>query len=59
MKAHEKMLSYDILQEKLSALEAALSINDVPLIRLLLQEIVSDYIPSSNVVDLVHLEQNR
>jgi FlaA1/EpsC-like NDP-sugar epimerase len=59
MKAHEKMLSYDILQEKLSALEAALSINDVLLIRLLLQEIVTDYTPNSNVVDLVHLEQNR
>ena len=59
MKAHEKMLSYELLQEKLSALEAALSTNDVPLIRLLLQEIVSDYSPSTNVVDLVHLEQNK
>ncbi|MBT7308175.1 MAG: polysaccharide biosynthesis protein, partial [Gammaproteobacteria bacterium] len=59
MKAHEKMLPYDLLQEKLGALEAALSTNDVLLIRLLLQEIVSDYSPNSNVVDLVHLEQNK
>jgi len=59
MKAHEKMLPYDILQDKLSVLEAALSTNDVLLIRLLLQEIVTDYTPNSNVVDLVHLEQNR
>ena len=51
------MLPYDLLQEKLSALEAALSTNDVLLIRLLLQEIVTDYTPNSNVVDLVHLEQ--
>ncbi|MBT3843581.1 MAG: polysaccharide biosynthesis protein, partial [Gammaproteobacteria bacterium] len=59
MKAHEKMLPYDILQDKLSVLEAALSTNDVLLIRLLLQEIVTDYTLNSNVVDLVHLEQNR
>jgi len=57
MKAHEKMLSYNLLQEKLSALEAVLSTNDVLLIRLLLQETVFDYTPNSNVVYLAHLKQ--
>ena len=59
MKAHEKKLPYDRLQDKLGALEAALSTNDVPLIRLLLQEIVTDYTPSNNVVDWVYREQNK
>ena len=53
------MISYDLLREKLSGLEAALSTNDVPLIRLLLKDLVTDYSPNSNVVDLVHMEQNK
>jgi len=59
MKAHERMLPYSLLNEKLGLLEAALSTNDVPLIRQLLQEMVSGYKPDSNMVDLVYLEQNQ
>lgn len=59
MKAHEKMCPYELLQDKLTALDAALNVNDVALIQLLLQELVTDYNPDSNVVDLVHLERTK
>ncbi len=57
MKAHEEFLAWDVLQNKLQALDVALGLNDVGLIRSLMQQLVSGFVPSSDIVDLVHLEQ--
>ncbi len=45
------------LQPKLATLELALQVNDVALLRLLLQELVEGYTPEGEIVDWVHLEQ--
>lgn len=57
MKAHEDFMALDCLEFKLKALEMALSINDVSVIRLMMQELVSGYAPSGEIVDWVHMEQ--
>ncbi|RJX30715.1 MAG: polysaccharide biosynthesis protein [Oxalobacter sp.] len=55
MKAHEDFLPWNALQEKLSALELALDVNDVGVIRLMLQQLVVGYTPNEEIVDWVHL----
>jgi FlaA1/EpsC-like NDP-sugar epimerase len=57
MKAHEDFLPWAELLPKLNALEMALNVNDVTVVRLMLQQLVSGYAPSSGIVDWVHLEQ--
>ena len=57
MKAHEDFLPWPALQEKLQALELALNINDVSIVRRMLEEIVPGYTPNSEIVDWVYLEQ--
>ena len=57
MKAHEEFLLWGDLEEKLKALEMALSINDIDVIRLVMQQMVPGYTPSSEIVDWVYLEQ--
>jgi FlaA1/EpsC-like NDP-sugar epimerase len=59
LKAQEKFVPWEQLQEQLHSLSLALSVNDVPLIRSFLQKLVSEYQPSNEVVDWVHLEQKR
>ena len=59
MKAHEQYLSWQQLQSKLNALSIAMSVNDVPVIRAQLQELVSGYQPSGEVVDWVHMALER
>lgn len=59
MKAHEKFLSWPKLEPKLNALSMAMSVNDVPIIRALLQEMVNGYQPSGEVVDWVHMALTR
>lgn len=59
MKAHEQFLSWPELEEKLNALSIAMSVNDVPVIRGLMQQLVSGYQPSGEVVDWVHLALER
>lgn len=59
MKAHEQYLSWTQLEGKLNALKIAMSVNDVPVIRGQLQELVSGYQPSGEVVDWVHMAQER
>ena len=59
MKAHEQYLSWAQLQGKLNALSIAMSVNDVPVIRAQLQELVSGYQPSGEVVDWVHMALER
>jgi FlaA1/EpsC-like NDP-sugar epimerase len=59
MKAHEQFLPWSQLECKLNALSIAMSVNDVPVIRGLLQQLVSGYQPSGEVVDWVHMAQER
>ncbi len=59
MKAHEQYLNWPQLEGKLNALKIAMSVNDVPVIRGQLQELVSGYQPSGEVVDWVHMAQER
>jgi FlaA1/EpsC-like NDP-sugar epimerase len=59
MKAHEQFLSWPELSQRLNALQIAIGVNDVPAIRGLLQQLVSGYRPSGEVVDWVHLAQDR
>jgi FlaA1/EpsC-like NDP-sugar epimerase len=59
MKAHEQFLSWPQLEQKLNALSIAMSVNDVPVIRGQLQELVPGYQPSGEVVDWVHMALKR
>jgi FlaA1/EpsC-like NDP-sugar epimerase len=59
MKAHEQFMSWPKLEQKLNALKIAMSVNDVPVIRGQLQELVSGYQPSGEVVDWVHMALER
>jgi FlaA1/EpsC-like NDP-sugar epimerase len=59
MKAHEDFLPWQELQSKLEALEKALDVNDVPLIRTYLKDLVPGYEPDAEVVDWVWTEQQR
>lgn len=59
MKAQEQFVSWPLLQDKLNALSIAVGANDVPVIRALLQHLVSGYQPSGEVVDWVHLANLR
>jgi FlaA1/EpsC-like NDP-sugar epimerase len=59
MKEHEKFIPWDQLLGQLHLLNLALSVNDVPAIRRVLQQLVTGYQPSDEVVDWVHLEQER
>jgi FlaA1/EpsC-like NDP-sugar epimerase len=57
MKANEDFMAWEELEGKLNALEVALSVNDVGVIRLMMKQLVSGYIPSDDIVDWVYLEQ--
>ncbi|MFC7286910.1 polysaccharide biosynthesis protein [Herminiimonas glaciei] len=56
MKADEEFIPWPDLESKLNALEMALDINDVKVVRLMLQQLVSGYKPSGEIVDWVHME---
>jgi len=57
MKAHEEFIPWAEFEVKLNALEIALNVNDVGVIRLMMQQLVAGYIPSDHIVDWVYLEQ--
>jgi FlaA1/EpsC-like NDP-sugar epimerase len=57
LKAHENFAPWEHLQGQLHSLNLALSVNDVPLIRSFLQQMVVGYEPSGEVVDWIHLAQ--
>lgn len=56
MKAHEDFIFWDDLQKHLESLEIALNSNDVEVIRMIMKNLVSGYIPNKEIVDWVHLE---
>ena len=57
MKANENFTPWIDLEPKLKALEMALNLNDVSIIRLMMSDLVSGYTPSNKIVDWVYLEQ--
>ncbi len=57
MKAHEEFIPWAEFEAKLKALELALNVNDVGVIRLMMQQLVAGYTPSDDIVDWVYLEQ--
>ncbi|WP_334156894.1 polysaccharide biosynthesis protein [Oryzomicrobium sp.] len=57
MKAHEEFIPWTDLESKLNALEMALTVNDVGVIRLMMEKFVTGYTPSDEIVDWVYLEQ--
>jgi FlaA1/EpsC-like NDP-sugar epimerase len=57
MKAHEEFIPRAEFEAKLTALEMALNVNDVGVIRLMMQQLVAGYIPSDDIVDWVYMEQ--
>lgn len=58
IKAHEDFMPWIEFEAKLNSLEIALNINDVGVIRLMMQQLVAGYIPSDDIMDLVYLEQD-
>jgi FlaA1/EpsC-like NDP-sugar epimerase len=57
MKAHEEFIPWAEFEARLNALEMALNVNDVGVIRLMMQQLVAGYSPSDDIVDWVYLEQ--
>jgi hypothetical protein len=57
MKAREDCLPWSELEQKLKSLQMALDVNDVGVVLAMLQQLVSGYQPSGEIVDWVHLEQ--
>jgi FlaA1/EpsC-like NDP-sugar epimerase len=57
MKAHEEFIPWSELEARLNALEMALNVNDVGVIRLMMETLVTGYTPGDEIVDWVYLEQ--
>jgi FlaA1/EpsC-like NDP-sugar epimerase len=57
MKAQEEFITWAELEGKLKSLSMALNLNDVSIIRLMLQELAAGYTPGKDIVDWVYLEQ--
>jgi len=57
MKAHEEHMGWAELEQKLRSLEMVLNINDVAVIRLMMQQLVLGYTPDDEIVDWVYMEQ--
>jgi len=57
MKASEEKMSWADLQDSLNAMQVALDVNDVGVLRRMLEQLVTGYHPSGDIVDWVHLAQ--
>jgi FlaA1/EpsC-like NDP-sugar epimerase len=57
MKAHEDFIPWSELEDKLKALEMALNVNDIGVIRLMMEKLVTGYTPTDEIVDWVYMEQ--
>ncbi|PLX61331.1 polysaccharide biosynthesis protein [Sedimenticola selenatireducens] len=57
MKAHDEFMPWPALKEKLDTLTIALNVNDVDVIKAILEQVVSGYQPDEKIVDWVYLEQ--
>jgi FlaA1/EpsC-like NDP-sugar epimerase len=56
MKEHEFFIARSDLEARLSLLEVALNVNDVSLIRTMMQQLVPGYAPSDAIMDWVYIE---
>jgi FlaA1/EpsC-like NDP-sugar epimerase len=56
MKASEDFIMWGELQTELKSLENALNENDVTEIRCIMQKLVTGYVPSDEIVDLIYME---
>jgi FlaA1/EpsC-like NDP-sugar epimerase len=57
MRANEVFMPWDELEGKLHVLDMALNLNDVGVVRRMLETLVAGYKPSPDIVDWVYLEQ--
>jgi FlaA1/EpsC-like NDP-sugar epimerase len=57
MSAQEDCLSWDIMKQKLTALLAAIEVDDYVTIRQILRETVAGYAPQGEIVDFIHLQR--
>lgn len=57
MQAHEEFIRWAEFEAELNALEIALNVDDVGVIRLMMQQLVAGYIPSDEIVDWVYMER--
>jgi FlaA1/EpsC-like NDP-sugar epimerase len=57
MKAHEDFVLWSDLEANIKALEIALNLNDVGVIRIMMKKLVTGYKPSDEIVDWVYLER--
>jgi FlaA1/EpsC-like NDP-sugar epimerase len=57
MKADEEFVKWTELEVRLNALEMALNVNDIAVIRLMMEKLVTGYKPNDEIVDWVYLEQ--
>lgn len=56
MKASEDFLTWQDLEAKLKALEISLNVNDVSVIRRMMEQLVFGYIPNQEIVDWIYME---
>lgn len=59
MRAHEEFLEWGALKIKLDELSSAVDNNQIGIVRRMLQELVSGYVPNADIVDWVHLQHHR
>lgn len=57
MRAQDDYIVWPILDKKLNTLRIALDVNDINVIRGMLEQLVSGYMPNDKIVDWVYLEQ--
>ncbi|AKH20835.1 capsular biosynthesis protein [Sedimenticola thiotaurini] len=57
MKAQDEFLAWSELKEKLNTLAITLNVNDVDVLKAMLEQLVSGYQPDEKIVDWVYLEQ--
>ena len=57
MKAQEEFIPWAELDDQLRSLETALKVNDVGIVRSMMDKLVAGYTPSDEIVDWVYLEQ--
>ena len=57
MKAQEEFILWEDLENKLNALQMAVNVNDVGVIRRMMQQLISGYTPNDEIVDWVYLAQ--
>jgi FlaA1/EpsC-like NDP-sugar epimerase len=57
MKARDDFIPWPVLDEKINTMRIALDLNDIDVIRAMLEQLVLGYQPNEKIVDWVYLEQ--